>query len=138
MVNVIQPRGIRNNNPGNIEYNSRTLWNGLAKPPSDGRFCRFIAPQYGLRVLSKLLLAYHDYHDCRTVQDYINRWAPSVENNTSAYVTAVANDMGITSTVIIDINDIRERARMMYGIVRHENGEQPYSMDALIAACEMA
>jgi hypothetical protein len=26
------PRGIRNNNPGNIEYNPNTKWQGLASP----------------------------------------------------------------------------------------------------------
>lgn len=136
---AIKPRGIRNNNPGNIEFNRLTAWDGLATPPSDGRFCIFTGPQYGLRVISKLLLAYHTYHGCNTIQDYIGRWAPSVENDTGAYIASVAKDMGVINPnkTVIDIQDVPTRAKMLYGIVHHENGEQPYPMELLTSACEM-
>ena len=34
-------RGIKNNNPANLEYHPETQWLGLDTPPTDGRFCRF-------------------------------------------------------------------------------------------------
>lgn len=37
LVNSDLPRGIRNNNPGNIRYDG-TNWQGLDNPPSDGTF----------------------------------------------------------------------------------------------------
>ncbi len=54
-------RGIRNNNPGNIDYNPRNDWQGqlgyeqgVTKP----RFARFDSPENGIRALAKLLINY--------------------------------------------------------------------------------
>ena len=52
------PRGIRNNNPGNLEMGSP--WQGLTKTPQDNRFCSFITPAYGIRALAVTLITYHD------------------------------------------------------------------------------
>ena len=52
------PRGIRNNNPGNVEHNSKNNWIGLADPASDGRYCRFTHPQYAIRAMLWLMLTY--------------------------------------------------------------------------------
>ena len=82
-----QPRGIRNNNPGNVRYDSLNQWDGLADPPTDGSFCRFIAPEYGLRVICKLMFAYQKYDGLLTPRLMINRWAPPTENNTGGYFT---------------------------------------------------
>ena len=57
---ALQPRGIRNNNPGNIDYNPRNAWRGqLAHSPGiEPRFARFDTAHNGLRALGKLLLNY--------------------------------------------------------------------------------
>ncbi len=48
MVSLFLPRGIRNNNPGNIRL-SKTMWQGQRLPPQfDPDFVEFIAPRYGL------------------------------------------------------------------------------------------
>ncbi len=54
-------RGIRNNNPGNIDYNQRNAWQGqlgLGLGVTKPRFARFDTPENGIRALGKLLLAY--------------------------------------------------------------------------------
>lgn len=50
-------RGVRNNNPGNIDFNPRSDWVGqlglevrAAKP----RFARFDTPENGIRVLGSV------------------------------------------------------------------------------------
>jgi hypothetical protein len=129
---ALQPRGIRNNNPGNIDYNSQTLWLGLDKPPSDGRFCRFVNPIYGIRVISKLLVAYEKYHGLNTIRGIIDRWAPPVENNTSAYVEAVSNEVGCDPDTVIDVYDAAIRCKIIKAIIRHENGQQPYDDKTII------
>lgn len=43
-------RGLRNNNPGNIEAGSNS-WDGQAG--SDGRFAKFVTPEHGIRALGK-------------------------------------------------------------------------------------
>jgi len=50
------PRGIRNQNPGNIDYNSRNDWQGQIGKEPGGRFAIFDTPENGIRALGKLLL----------------------------------------------------------------------------------
>ena len=50
-------RGIRNNNPGNIDRNA-TKWQGMADKQDDPRFIVFTSPQYGIRAMARVLLTY--------------------------------------------------------------------------------
>jgi hypothetical protein len=97
-------RGYRNRNPGNIEHSPANKWLGLADPPSDGRFCRFVSHEHGIRALAVLLQAYQDRHGLRTVRAIISRFAPGHENPTEAYVTAVARRMGVGREAAIDVH----------------------------------
>lgn len=125
-----QPRGIRNNNPGNIRYNG-IEWRGLAKPPSDGAFCLFTAPQFGIRALGKLIRNYHFYYGIRSIKGIINRFAPSSENNTTSYIRAVAKSTGFDESAQLDLEDDEVVVALMRAIIRHENGQQPYSDEDL-------
>ncbi len=62
------PRGIRNNNAGNVEYSPANKWLGLADNPSDGRYCRFNHPRYGIRAFVLLLLKYQTEYRLKTNQ----------------------------------------------------------------------
>lgn len=138
-MNTNDPRGIRNNNPGNVDYHpSSDPWLGLDDPPSDGRFCRFVTPQYGIRVMAKLLRAYQKYHACGTVRAIINRWAPPNENDTGAYVQHVADMIGVMPDDPIDVTDRRVMLPLVAAIIEHENGEQPYPPDVLGEGVRMA
>ncbi|AKJ41832.1 structural protein [Pragia fontium] len=124
-----QPRGIRNNNPGNIDYNPRNQWKGQLSydPVLEKRFCRFESPEYGLRALMSLLGTYQRKYRLKTVAGLINRWAPTKENNTSAYVNAVAKQLDVQPTEPIDVSDKKTVIGLAKAIVRHENGTLPYS-----------
>jgi hypothetical protein len=135
----MEPRGIRNNNPGNVDYHPSTdPWEGLDDPPSDGRFCRFVEPKFGIRVIAKLMVAYQDVHGCRSVAEIINRWAPPAENDTLGYVAHVADLVGVAADAPIDVHDPAIMRPLVQAIIVHENGVQPYdraTVDAgLIAA----
>lgn len=119
-----QPRGIRNNNAGNLEYTGEP-WKGLDNPPSDGRFMRFTTPIYGLRALARLLMNYQIRYGLNTVSKIIDRWAPPHENNTTAYKNAVAGAVGVG--VNQEINVRTKLPQLVAAIVKHENGIQPYS-----------
>ena len=69
-------RGIRNNNPGNIRWGS--AWQGLKVDgkEQDKDFCVFIAPEYGIRAMCKILLNYSRLYKINTVAGIIHRWAP--------------------------------------------------------------
>lgn len=89
-----QPRGIRNNNPGNIEDGAfaRSL-PGYAG--SDGRFAKFDSPEAGNQAAPRLLASYIQ-RGFNTPASIINRWAPPSDNNpTQAYAAYVAQRVGV-------------------------------------------
>jgi hypothetical protein len=132
------PRGIRNHNPGNIDHNPRTKWQGLATPPSDGRFCRFVSAAFGIRALARVLITYQDQHDLDTVRGIINRWAPPVENDTAAYVGRVAVALGVGPDDPIDVHQHAVMRPLVAAIIRHENGVQPYTVEQLDEGLRLA
>lgn len=130
------PRGIRNNNPGNIDYSPKVKWQNLDEPPSDGRFCRFKTPSDGIRALARVLITYQDKRQAAdgskidTVREIVERWAPPVENDTSAYVAAVRRALGLTGPEVegeVDVHDYHCIKPLVKAIIRHENGQQPYT-----------
>lgn len=123
------PRGIRNNNPGNLENNG-IAWQGLSDSQTDSRFYQFVNPVYGIRALARTLKTYRDNYGLTTAREIIERWAPSFENDTDSYARAVAAAVGTDpDSPISDTPDSRQR--IVKAIIRHENGIQPYP-DALI------
>ncbi|MFO5485522.1 hypothetical protein, partial [Klebsiella pneumoniae] len=121
-------RGLRNNNPGNIEAGSNS-WDGQAG--SDGRFAKFVTPEHGIRALGKNLLSYHR-QGYDTVSEIVNRWAPASDgNNTEAYIAALCKKLNVTPNDQLNMSDINTLRQLCAGIIQHENGKQPYSEDQL-------
>jgi hypothetical protein len=124
------PRGVRNHNPGNIDRTTpRAPWQGRVPDSqlTDPRFEQFTAPEWGIRALARTLITYQDKHGLRTVRGIIDRWAPPPENNTWAYITAVSNRLGLLADDEIDVHDYRTLRVLVEAIIKHENGQQPYS-----------
>lgn len=135
-------RGVRNNNPGNIDFNPRNAWQGqlgleegVAKP----RFARFDEAENGIRALGKLLINYRGKDGMPgvggkgidTVLETINRWAPSNENDTKAYALAVAKRLGVRTTDPINIKDPTTLRVFVESIIIHENGGNPYKAEVI-------
>ena len=120
-------RGERNNNPGNIrEYANDPHWQGERATDDDPAFEEFDTPEDGIRALAKVLLSYQRKHGLRTVRQMIDRWAPPNENNTGAYVDAVARDMGVLANSDVDLESALRLFDMCKAIIRHENGRVIY------------
>lgn len=118
-------RGIRNNNPGNLEYSKTNPWVG--QTGDDGRFAKFETPEHGIRALGRNLLSYQR-QGIDTVSDIINRWAPpSDNNNTDAYIQAVCAQLGVTADQQLDASNPDTLKALCASIIQHENGSQPYS-----------
>lgn len=116
------PRGIRANNPGNIER-GKDRWLGMsADQSSDTRFVVFDTPEAGIRALMRVLVNYQERHSINTLREAINRWAPPVENNSSAYVQHVARQTGFDPDEPLDFLDREVNVAITKAIVRHENG----------------
>lgn len=126
----MKPRGIRNNNPGNIKYNG-IAWRGLATPPSDGIFCVFNQPHDGIRALARLLKNYNRMYGLRTINSIITRFAPTSENKTAAYINSVARAMKRDPHELLDLDKPEIMLTLMQAIIRHENGVQPYTDNEL-------
>lgn len=119
------PRGVRNNNPGNIDRTS-TVWQGEDRSAQalagESRFAVFHEPQMGFRALVRTLLTYQRKYKLRTVRQLINRWAPPSENVTSAYVTQVATALGVDPDRNVYVTAPETAFQLAKAIARHENG----------------
>ena len=119
-----EPRGIRNNNPTNIEWSASTQWQGLASPPSDGRFARFTDPQWGLRATLVILRNYQK-RGLTTLRQMVSTWAPSVENNVENYLGVLVKYTGLRESSTVDLTDKDLVIKLLRGMVRVECGAAP-------------
>ncbi|HHT5623646.1 TPA: hypothetical protein ACTY5A_001051 [Klebsiella aerogenes] len=128
-ASVDGPRGVRNNNPGNLEASSSNPWVG--QTGSDGRFAKFETPEHGIRALGRNLLSYQR-QGIDTVSDIINRWAPPSDNNdTAAYIKSVCAQLGVKADQPLDTSNPDTLQALCAAIIKHENGSQPYSNEQL-------
>ena len=130
----LAPRGIRNNNPGNIRRGTAD-WLGMVSG-DDQEFVTFSHPVYGIRAMARVLKNYQRIHGLKTVREIINRWAPPVENDTGAYVEHVAKSLGVDPDRAVHVPQILPALVAM--IIRHENGVQPYSSDLIAQGVAIA
>lgn len=122
--NTMLPRGIRNNNPGNLVRTSID-WEGkvpLSDNP-DGRFEQFYFLVWGIRAMMRDII--NDYNKGKkTVTALISEFAPSFENNTAAYIASVASTIGVTPYQTIQNLDAAKVIAIAKAIVMVENGQQ--------------
>lgn len=115
------PRGLRNNNPGNIRINS-DLFQGEIRPSKDKSFKQFETMAYGYRSVFRILSNYRKNYGLDTIRKMIGRWAPENENDTDAYVKAVSDYAGISVDDPINVNDREQMIRIVAAMSRIENG----------------
>lgn len=116
------PRGLRNNNPLNIETGQFTQ----AQPGfqgSDGRFAKFETMQQGMDAASELLARY-GRQGIGTIAGVIGKWAPASDNNdVGAYSTFVAGKLGVGPNDAINLADPATRQRLASAMGEFENGK---------------
>lgn len=112
-------RGIRNNNPGNIRIGIN--WLGRVVPGKDVSFVEFRTMPFGVRALYIDLINKHK-SGLNTIQKVIYKYAPPSENLTDAYVSAVAQSMGIPANQVFAPTAKNFNA-FVKAIVKHENGK---------------
>jgi hypothetical protein len=123
----MEPRGIRNNNPGNIRWNANNNWDGQVGQDANG-FAIFSAPEYGIRAIAKVINAKWD-RGLRTINDIIGDYAPPTENLTGAYVNHVARAVGVDPNATISKQWLFvHMPEIVSAIIMHENGKQPYTI----------
>lgn len=137
---VTLPRGVRNNNPGNIVDLGRLgPWEG--QTGRDRNFAVFRTPEAGLRALGVNTISHQRLHGANTVEEIITRHAPASENNSRRYSQFVANELGVRPTDRIDTQDTNTLSRLMRAIITYENGAavaNRYTREQLDNAAEAA
>lgn len=140
-----QTLGVRLNNPGNLEWGSP--WEGLVPreqsryyksgTPQQQRFCEFADAASGIRAIARTLITYFDKRKAQdgspidTVAEVVARWAPSFENNTSAYANHVARLMSVDPDQILDIKSYDVMYGLVTGIIAHENAGYAYPAEVV-------
>lgn len=123
------PRGLRNNNPGNIEdgefARSQPGYRG-----SDGRFAIFDSAQSGQAAQGALLQRYGQ-RGINTVLGAVSRWAPASDgNNPQQYAAYVARRLGVSPSDQIDLTNPQTAQRVAQAMAEFENGTQSRSNGA--------
>ncbi len=130
------PRGIRNNNPGNLIYTT-IKWNGKIpkEQNKDRRFEMFITPVYGVRAMIKDLK--NDIEKGKnTVPLLIEEYAPRFENNTDGYIKTVCTDLKVSKTAKL-LPTKNTLCLLVLSISKVENGGNYVSTDLFEKAYAM-
>lgn len=118
------PRGLRNCNPGNIRR-SRVRYEGEVTPSQDASFKQFESMAYGYRAIFVLLYTYQHRHGLFSIAQMLGRYAPKNENDTSAYIAAVAERSGVSANGRITTTNGDVMIPVVAAMARVENGEEP-------------
>lgn len=135
------PRGIRNNNPGNLVYTSET-WLGKV-PLSQNKdwtgsptnvvrkFEQFTSITYGIRAKMRDIITDVNRKGLSSITSLINEFAPPFENNTALYISVVANALGVSPLATISLTK-QTLIALCKAIAKMENGPivEQYLSDA--------
>lgn len=88
------PRGLRNNNPGNIRPSTKYIWNGQVG--QENNYCIFIDIEHGIRAMA-IDLRSKINRGLNTLNLYIPVYSPNGDgpNDENAYIKSVSNNTGI-------------------------------------------
>jgi hypothetical protein len=121
---VSSVRGMRNNNPGNVRESKgdSTAWVGERATDDDSAFEEFTEMKYGVRAAAVVFRNYQRLYGLHTIRGLVSRWAPPSENDTPAYIAAVAARTHINADTSIDLSNHEVMFDFLRAIFRHENG----------------
>ncbi len=117
MVNSGMPRGIRNNNPGNIKFGAFARSMGATGQDADG-FAVFGDMEAGKGADIALLNGYLK-NRFDTIRKLISKYAPASENNTDAYIRDVSKQTGLNPDATLTARNL---GAISQAIFAHENG----------------
>lgn len=116
----VLPRGIRNNNPGNLNFAGQAGARKEAGP--NGHFAVFGSMPEGIAALDKQLKAY-SARGINTIGKLVSTYAPAGDgNNVQAYAQFLSKSAGVGVNDPLDLRDQKLRAALIKGIAAHENG----------------
>lgn len=128
--NMTLPRGVRNNNPGNLRITT-IAWKGKVPNTqnSDRSFEQFVdyagipGHIWGIRAMFKDIYGDVMRDGQNTVRKLISTYAPPSENATQAYIAVVAKALNKSPDAPIVVSDF---PRLIAAIIAHENAGYRY------------
>lgn len=108
------PLSVRNNNPGNLRMVGQS-----GAQEGEGGFASFDTPQAGLKALEKQVVLDTQTRGL-TLSEFLNKYAPPSENETSRYVDFVSKELGISPDDLISENQV---SGVVKSIVQMEGGK---------------
>ncbi|WP_053062459.1 hypothetical protein, partial [Photobacterium aquae] len=129
-----QPRGIRNNNPLNIEFSTRNNWRGQVG--SDGRFSIFEDDKWGFRAGARILRSYQK-RGINTIHSIVHTFAPSHENNSDHYADMVSRWSGYDKHEMVDVRNDTVAAKIIKAMARMEVGKK-YAFNEIMEGVALA
>lgn len=110
-------RGIRNNNPLNLEYRP-----GQGAIGRDPRFGVYHTMEEGLAADAKQLWIDQDKHGLKTVRELVSYWVSDPKADLGSYIADVARAIGVSPDQPIDIHNQRILESYLGAAAKHESG----------------
>jgi len=96
---------------------------------TDREFVQFVSMPWGYRAAFCLLRTYRTKYGACTIREIISRWAPDVENHTSAYISAVCRWTCMGPDERLTSETDRRYIRVVAAMSRLENGMHPNMLE---------
>jgi hypothetical protein len=117
------PRGLRNNNPGNIRKGG-DVFQGEVIPSADAAFKQFRTMAYGYRAMFVTLDTYRR-RGLDTIAKIIPVWAPASDGNKpKSYIAQVAKSSGVAADRPLNENSGRDYIAIVAAMSAVENGRE--------------
>lgn len=115
---VAVPRGIRNNNPGNLKHVVSNNWVGLTGSDNTG-FCVFSRMSFGIRAMAIDILG--DWKEGKkSVDALIREYSP--DDRVNNYIRFVSSRLGVHRHEALDLTHIALVRRLIVAMIKFENG----------------
>jgi len=124
-------RGVRNNNPGNLKFA------GQAGAQEVDGFAAWSTPEQGLYALGRQLELYSK-RGLNTIASIIGEYDKGEPLKIPAYISDVAQRMGVNANARLNMQDPQILSRMMSYIIGHENEFDPYPSSMVSSAASKA
>jgi hypothetical protein len=114
------PRGMRNNNPGNIRRSGNN-WKGKLKTSTDSAFEQFVSYSYGIRAMIRNLLTYQN-RGLDTITKILYTYAPPADSNdTEGYISFVASRSGFGRNDVLNLKNRATMSAIVRAMAQMEN-----------------
>lgn len=126
---MAKPRGLRNNNPGNIRKSSQ-VFVGELKKSTDKKFKQFESIAYGYRAMFRIITTYIKHRQLHRLDQIIERWAPGDDkNDTATYINFVCGVTKFKPDRIIDYRNENDMCMLVSAMSQMENGVKAVKSD---------